>query len=154
METIGVDADVLEEHPAFERVGVRRLDRLRAAMADHRPVAVAELVPLGVAAEIVVIVEDQDLRVGPDRLPEEIRGGEAAHPAADDDEVVAFPGVLGCSPGLRVPQRVSDLERTRVAAAHSRSRRRVVVWSLSHGRLLKLAGGRPRRAAPPERRRL
>ena len=110
METFRVDADVLEQHAAFERVGVRRLDRLRAAMRDERSIAVAELVPLGMAAEIVVIVEDQDLRVRPDRLPEEIRGGEAAHPAADDDEVVAFPGVLRGSPGSRLPQRVSDLE--------------------------------------------
>src|SRR6185295_540213 len=117
---------------------VRRLYRLRPAVPDQGPVAVAELVSLGVPAEVVVIVEDQDVRAGADCLPEEIRRGETAHPAADDDEIVALSSVLGVNPRLRVSQRVSDLERPRVAAAHPGPRRRVVVGRQAESTLLSL----------------
>ncbi len=68
---------------------IRRLQRLAAAIADDAAAIERELVPLGVAAEIVVIVEDQDAGGRPG-APVEPRRRKPADAAADHDEVVGF----------------------------------------------------------------
>src|SRR5262249_24889196 len=77
---------------ALRRVAVRkrRRDALRAAIADERPPLIAELVPLGVSAEVVVVVEDQDLLVRSERAAPEVRCGEARNAGADDHEIVGL----------------------------------------------------------------
>ena len=49
-----------------------------------------ELVALGVAAEVVVVVEDQDPRLRAVQLAMEVRGCEPADATADHDQVVSF----------------------------------------------------------------
>ena len=92
LEALGVDAQGAQDAP--ELAGVLdpgRHHRLRAAVAQQQPVADAELAAARVAAEVVVVVEDQDARsrpplaIGPGR-------GEPGQPRADDDEIV---GLLG-----------------------------------------------------------
>ena len=46
-----------------------------------------ELVPLGVTAEVVVVVEDEDPRLRALQLAVEVRRRESAYPATDDDQV-------------------------------------------------------------------
>src|SRR5207253_2543063 len=86
-----VDAEVVQQplgDGAVERVG--RLERLAAAVTDDRNAVDRELVALGVAAEIVVVVEDEDARVVPGRAAVEPGRGEPADAAADNDEIVAL----------------------------------------------------------------
>jgi hypothetical protein len=71
----------------------RRLERLRAAVADDDPAARAELVPARVPAEVVERVQDQDARVMAELALVEARRRQAADAAAHDDEVVALAGV-------------------------------------------------------------
>jgi hypothetical protein len=75
---------------------------------------VPELVSLRVAAEVVVVVEDQDPGALAVELPEEVGRGKPADTATDDDEVVGavavalFRGI----PPRPVAKLVGDLERT------------------------------------------
>ncbi|MFC7477111.1 hypothetical protein ACFQS7_22295 [Dankookia sp. GCM10030260] len=68
------------------------------------------------AAEVVVVVEDEDARPGPGRAPE---GGrrEAADAGADDDEVVRVVAGLGRAGRLALGQRMRRVEAARLAAA-------------------------------------
>ena len=113
--------------PRRERRG--RVDRLGAAVSDHQPTVVGELVALGVTAEVVVVVEDQDPRGRAGRLTVEERRRQAAQPGADDDQVVDLAGIGGAGdlPGAAVArQRVRGLERPDVAAAQAGERGRIV----------------------------
>ncbi len=91
-----------------------------------------EFVAFGVAAEIVVIVEDEDaaLRLA---CAIEVGGGEAADAGADDDQVVFLAGIGGGGPGFAVAQSMSILEGTGVAAAHAGEQRRVVAEGVLGG---------------------
>ena len=90
IEARDVDAEILEQtlgHGAVERLG--RLQRLAAAVAQDQAAIEAELVALGVAAEVVVVVQDQDSRpaIG---APVEPGRRQAADAAADHDQIVAL----------------------------------------------------------------
>ena len=91
LEPRDVDAKVPQQGLggiAVERF--RRLQRFAAAVAEDQPVADAELVALGVTAKVVVIIEDEDARVGAGGTAIVIRCRKPADPATHDHEVVAF----------------------------------------------------------------
>jgi hypothetical protein len=86
-----------------------------------------ELVALGVTAEVVVVVEDEDPRLRAVQLAMEVRRREPADPAADDDEVVPLVECKRVLEALTLArQGVRDLEGARVRAAQPRERGRVV----------------------------
>ena len=93
VKALDIDTDVAKQLPADFRIGRGHVDGLGAAVADAGAAADLELVALGMAAEIVVIVEHQDACVRPFRAVE-VRGGEAADAAAHDDEVDSSSGAL------------------------------------------------------------
>ena len=104
----------------------RAVDRERAAVADQRTPADPELVAPRVAAEVVVIVEDEDARGWTGGLAKVPGGGQPADAGADDDQVVALAGVDRFTrhrPERPALQRVGDLERAVVAAAKTGQRR-------------------------------
>src|SRR5437867_8326889 len=92
-----VDADLLEQLSAFGRIRCRPLDVRRAAFGDQHSSSDGKLVPTGVAAEVVVVVENENLRVRCRFLAKEVGSRKATHSAADDDELVEFTGI---SPGV------------------------------------------------------
>ena len=80
-----------------------------------------KFVALGVTAEVIMIVEDEHLAIGTERLAEEVRRRKSGDSAADDNEVIALAGILG-SPRiveLSVPGSMCNLERSRVLAAQA-----------------------------------
>src|SRR5204863_8036707 len=85
-----LDAEILDQPLRRVAVWVGRRNALRAAVADEGAAVVLKFVALRVAAEIVVVVENQDRLLGAERLLPEVRGREARDAAADDDEVVLF----------------------------------------------------------------
>ena len=102
---------------------------MRAAVAEQQLSADAELVARGVTAEVVVVVEEQDTRVVARLLAEEVRRGEPADAAAHHDQIIRLTRVsdgAGLLPKRAVPQRVRQLPRAVVAAAHAREGRRIV----------------------------
>src|SRR5262249_4231727 len=82
--------------------------------ADDPPAAGGrELVALGMAAEILGIVEDQYARAGAEALAEQEGGRESADARTDDDKVVVLAGrrrVARLVPEILVADRVHDLE--------------------------------------------
>src|SRR5262249_19052786 len=77
-KTIDVDADVVDDAARVLVVSTPRFDVQRAAIQREHPAVVVELVALGVAAKVVVVVEDQDLAASTDVAKEEIRGRQSA----------------------------------------------------------------------------
>jgi hypothetical protein len=94
------------------------------------------------AAEIVVVVENEDAGVRPPR-PVEMPGREPADAAADDHKIVSL-AALGDRAGLRpkvaIAQAVRDLERARMTAAQPGEDRRIVARHI-----LRRRAGRKRR---------
>ena len=127
---LDLDAELAQERPRHVAVGEWRLDAHRAAVADEDPSLVAELVALGVASEVVVVVEDEDPALGAEDLPVEVGGSEAGQAAADDHQVMDV-AILDVGPWptrvVPVPRRMRRLEGAGVAAAQAGERRRVVV---------------------------
>jgi hypothetical protein len=71
------------------------------------------------AAEILVVVEDEDAAVAGMRALE-MRSGQAADARADDDQIVFFARIRWRRRRIAVAQCMSGLEGTRMAPAHAR----------------------------------
>src|SRR5882724_7707215 len=93
-----------------------------------------EFVAFGVTAEIVMIVENEDAAMGLGLCAIEVRGGEAADAAADDDQVVFFARIGGRGPGRAVAQCMSVLEGASMTAAQAGEQRRVIAEGVLGGR--------------------
>ncbi len=126
VEALDVDAEILEQSPG-DTVPIvsRTIDRLGTAVADEQLTGDHELVALGVTAEIVVGVQDENAGLGM-LLPVEVRCRQAADAGAHHDQVVAFLD-SGASEVERpsVAQPMCRLERTDVAAAQAVASRRI-----------------------------
>src|SRR5258708_12201527 len=85
-----------------------------------------EFVAFGVTAEIVMIVENEDAAIGLGLCAVEVRGGEAADAAADDDQVVFFARIRGGGRWYAVAQCMSVLEGAGMTAAQAGEQRGVV----------------------------
>ncbi len=144
-EPVQVDADVFEELPGGQVVALGRLDVQGAAVEYQRAAVVLELVPLGMAAEVVVIVEDEDPGGSADVFDEEVRGRQPADPTANHHEVVLFARVdrIREVPFPPIAKLVSHLEGALVAATHAGEGRRVVVARLRCEPMLTRKGDRP-----------
>src|SRR5215831_1984435 len=105
---------------------MRRFERLSSAVADQQPLTSLEFITLRVAAKVVVVVENQNLRVGSGELAEEVGRGQTTNATAHYHEVVRFVLVDGIRPGFSVAHGVSDLPRSIVASAHARLGRRII----------------------------
>ncbi|MNS49920.1 hypothetical protein D3C72_825520 [compost metagenome] len=123
----GADVDA---HPGQHRThgrtvggGWRHLGA--AAVAHQRLAAHREFVALGVAAEVVVVVEDQDAPVRAKLLAIEPRRGQPADAAAHHHEVIRFARQHGRVRSAFARQAVGQRERAGVVAAQPGQRRRV-----------------------------
>ncbi len=95
LELLGIDADVAQQRLHRRREIARRLQGLRPAVADQLcAIAGGELVAAGVAAEVIVVLEDQDLRLVARLLAIEKRRGQAADAATDDDQIIGLAGIF------------------------------------------------------------
>ena len=127
LEARELDSEIVQQALRhFAVLGKGGIDRFAAAVADDQTPIDVELVALGMAAEIVVIVEDEDAR---GRAGAAIEPGrcQPADAAADHDQVVALldrQPVEGETPAC-ARQRVRDLERAVVLAAQSGERGRI-----------------------------
>ena len=122
-----VDAEVPQE--ALYHVGVSRrlLEGLTAPVTDERSATGVKLVALGVAPEIVVVVENEDARL---RLlfSIEVRGRQPAQASPHDDEVVDIGiGLLYDPPAAPAfeGELEGGLEGTDMTPAQSRECRRI-----------------------------
>src|SRR5882762_5476899 len=118
VETPHVDAEILEETlGGAVPLACRTVDRLGAPVADEGLSVDDEFVAFGVAAEIVVGIQDQHTGVRA-ALPVEVCCRQAADAGADHGQIVAF-GERRSRYVERgaVAQPMRRLEGTRMAAA-------------------------------------
>src|SRR5262249_1702130 len=103
-----------------------RIDRLTTAVPDDEAAIDRELVTLGVAAEIIVIVEHEDARLRPGAAIE-IGGRKSADAAADHHEIIAFLwlGPAGRILGWRTHDCVRSFEAADMLSPQACERRRV-----------------------------
>src|SRR5690606_32029867 len=88
LETPDIDAELFQKAACgVAEQALRRLQGFAAAIAPAQPAADGEFVALGVTAEIVVIIEDQDAGI---RLLHSVEIGrrKPADAGADHDEVI------------------------------------------------------------------
>jgi hypothetical protein len=90
---------------------------------------VGELVPLGVASEVVVVIEDEDTSVVSHGLAVEVGGRETGDASSHNDEVVALVRVEPVLPHLSVTHRMRDLPRAVVASPKAGRGRGVAIRS-------------------------
>src|SRR5262249_55952965 len=125
LEALYFNPQIGEKLLRLGTIKVRPGDGLRSAIADESFAAAGKFVALGVSAEIVMIVQDQNFCALP-RLPAVKEGrSQAADAAAHHDEVVEIGVLPGAGPALAIAQGVSHFPGAVVAAAHAGFRRRV-----------------------------
>lgn len=131
VQRFGIDAERMHQVRRDFAVRPRAFDEQRAAVQQVHAAVHMKLVALGVAAEVVVVVEDQHSTAGRAR-PEVMRGCQAADAGADDDEVEGFARVVDWTcQRTRVAQRMRCFEGAGVTAAHAQTRRRVVTTPIA-----------------------
>ena len=89
-----VDSEVGEQTGGIGAIGARTINEQRAAVHQIQMSIQIEFVALGMAAEIIVVVENEDAALGCSRTVK-VCGRQAADAAANDDQVVFFAGI-GC----------------------------------------------------------
>ena len=89
-----IDTQIGQHLLGGEAVGEGRFNAHRAAIGKDGAAAVVELVALGVTAEIVVIIKDQDLAIIAQCLPVEMGRRQAGNAAAHDHQIIMFAAVI------------------------------------------------------------
>ncbi len=110
-------------------IRTRAVDLQRAAVHEMQMTIEVEFVALGVAAEIIVVVQDQYAAfrcLG----PIEVGRRQAADAPADDDQIVFLAGIGRRRPGLAVSERMSAFEGSGMAAAHAGEKRGIVAQGI------------------------
>jgi hypothetical protein len=104
-EFVHIDVQFAQQCHGGGPICGRTVDRLRAAVAQQRAVADVKFIALGVPAEVIMVVEQQDPRAGK-ALAVEICGRQSTEPCPYDDKIVVLAGVPDrCGPALKVPSR-------------------------------------------------
>ena len=116
-QSLDVDADVADQSGGGCAVGTRAVDLKGAAVDDPQTVRRAELVALGMATKIVVILENQHARPTRRTRAKEMCCRKATDPAAHDDQVVRLAEIGTRLRGRPFAQSVHGLERSRMTAA-------------------------------------
>ena len=89
-ERLGIDAELPHEGRCGAGVGTRALDGLRAARHEQAFAVDDELVALGVAAKVIVVVEEQHAGARTRFFAIGMGGREATDAGTDDDQVIGF----------------------------------------------------------------
>jgi len=130
VERFRLDADLVKQGFGDIAILVGTFDGLRSTVAQQHPPAGAKFVAFGMAAEIVMIVQDENARTFPCASAKEISGRETAEAAADNDEVIVLAGGGRIAERIRafaVAQTVGEGEGAIVISAHAQLRGRIVV---------------------------
>ena len=126
-KSLRIDAEVSEQALSDGTVRTGIFERLAAAVADDRAAIELELIALRVTAEIIVIVENQDTRIGM-FLPIKMGGRQSTDAGADNNQIVNVRlCVVNAAPILSPPPRqlVGHFVGARMASVEPTPARRV-----------------------------
>ncbi len=117
-----IDAQLAKQAADHLReIGLRRLKRFADAIADQQaPIGGGKLVALGMAAEIAMIVQDQDAGLIAVLLPPEQSRRQTADPTANHNQIMVFLDLQGGDIDFHpVPQGVGGVKSAGMAAAQT-----------------------------------
>ena len=86
-----------------------------------------EFIAFGMATEIIVVIQNQDPRIGTILFAIEIGGSQSTDTTANNDQVIVALARIDCLPGTAVAHGVGNLERADMASAQTLSSRWIVV---------------------------
>src|SRR6266852_3862530 len=88
IKSLRLDSQLLQKADRSFAVIAGSLDRLGSTISNQRLLSCLEFISLGVAAKIVVVVEEQNLRLLSGKFAVEVRGRQTTDARADDDQIV------------------------------------------------------------------
>ena len=103
-----VDSELPDQSSGFGAIRCGAIDLERSAIEQGKPPVQMKFISLCVAAEVVVILENENAGRGPNTLSKEMGRGQAADSATDHDQVVflaeldGLPGLLEEAPSRRL----------------------------------------------------
>src|SRR5580700_1834602 len=113
-QSLHVDADLADQAGGGRAVGSRAVNLECAAVDDLQTARYAELVALGMATEIIVVLKNQHARLTRRARAKEMGRRKAADPTAHDDQVICLAEIGTRLRDRTVEQGVRGLERTRM----------------------------------------
>ena len=128
--------------------GRRTFNGIGAAKSEDGAVARAKFVALGVPAEVIVVVENQDARLVASGLAEKMRRGESADASADNHQIVGLASVHGLGsivPEGAVAEFVHGFEGPGMTSAQAGLAGRIVTGDALRGNVLPFQIGGCRR---------
>ena len=108
-----IDAQFLDQGFRHSTVRSRTFDGESPAVSKTELIAHAELISLGVATEVIVVVEDENARLRSGHFPEIMSSREATDSAPHYNQVISFAsfrGLAGVIPKSSIAQAVSCVE--------------------------------------------
>ena len=136
-ERCDIDAECAQKSSGNRAVGSRAIDVKCSAIYERKRVAEAKLIALGVAAEVIVIVENEHATSLRCLGAIKMRRGKPTDAAAHDNEIIFFARVRARTCALAVTQCVRRLEGSGMAATHAGEQ-----WRIVAGRILRRGVGR------------
>ncbi len=127
IEPVRFDVQTPEQGLGRIRILTGLLKALAAAVAEQSFAVHRKLIPLGVPAEVVMIVQNKDTCAGAETLTVEPGGRETGNSAADHDEIIIRSRLLlRARPACATKSKVmGNFERSGMTSAHSLQARRV-----------------------------
>src|ERR1019366_790733 len=103
-------------------IGSRAFNGIGAAESQNRTTARAKFVALGVPAEVIMVLKNQDARLVARSLAEIMRRGQSADASSHDHQIIGFASVHGLGsvlPESTVAESVHAFERPRMISAQA-----------------------------------
>ncbi len=132
----GINAKRFQKTICYLAIRPWAVDIHCAAVHQRQAAAQCELIALGMAAEIVVIIENENARRCVHGAVE-VCSGEPADATANDDEIVdliRIGDLAALGPEITIAQTVSALEASGMISPQTRQRRRIVSGSILRDR--------------------
>ena len=108
-----INPEILNHRACIRRIIRGILNKFGAAEVDEGTPFVIELVTLRVAAEVIVIIDNEDARARSQRFLVVVRCRQATNSTANDHQVVLFAGIDRLSrivPAFAVPHEVCEFK--------------------------------------------
>src|SRR5439155_20496488 len=93
LELWRVNAELLQQAVGYWTIRRGAVDEERSSIQELKPAAEVELVSLGMASKVVVVLKNEDPSGPSCPLAKKVGGGQTADPSSNHHQAISFPGV-------------------------------------------------------------
>src|SRR5206468_7870339 len=90
-----IDAQFRDQGLGYCTVGSGTFDRKSSAISETELITYPKLISLGMATEVIVVVEDENPRFCSGDFAEIVSSGETTDSSSDHNQIVGFTGISG-----------------------------------------------------------